>query len=372
MKNFNNNQADATISQSLSYFSSILAGLETDSNPIYDFPQKISQQAAPNQSISSDFSRIFTPTALTALLATSKVSAKVFFLAAFSYSLAKFSGQDESLFCISPVDNRDRMLPLYLKINEDQRVFEYLDGVQTIYQETIRQTACSFEKLAAELDLKADLRFVFEAPSAAPPDLGHAHLAVVISAKGDSYEMRLHYRGDLYQEATIRSFADLFENTIRGFLSQSKLSEISLISAADQLRCDAFNRTAVAYDTSLTMVSMLRQQAKKTPDQVALVYQDIRLTYGQLDTVTDRLAKHIKSFGIGREDIVPILVAKSEFMTIAAIAVLKAGAAYQPLDPSYPIDRLGFMIKDTSARLLIADQAMLVLVPDYPGQVILT
>lgn len=164
MKNFNKNQADATISQSLSYFSSILAGLETDSNPIYDFPQKISQQAAPNQSISSDFSRIFTPTALTALLATSKVSAKVFFLAAFSYSLAKFSGQDESLFCISPVDNRDRMLPLYLKINEDQRVFEYLDGVQTIYQETIRQTACSFEKLAAELDLKADLRFVLKRP----------------------------------------------------------------------------------------------------------------------------------------------------------------------------------------------------------------
>lgn len=364
--------AAPTLTESQAYFEQIFAGCETDSKPIYDFPASISRAASPDESLSSDFSRLFAPAEITDLLAQSKTTEPVLFLAAFSYSLAKFTGQDETVCCLQPAPNPDGILPFYLKIDETRTIADYLAAVQSSYQETLRHQACSFSQLAKELDLKADLRFVFKQRPDQPVDLGHAHLAAVVTPKGDSFEMQLCYRGDLYKEETIISLADLFERTIGGFLTAPRLSEIPLISAADWLRCQAFNRTTVAYDSSLTMVDMLRLQAHKSPDNIALVYQDVSLTYADLDDLTDRLAKHIRTFGIGREDIVPIILAKSELMTIAAIGVLKAGAAYQPLDPSYPMDRLAFMIKDTAARLLIADQGLLALVPDYTGAVILT
>jgi len=381
MKNFNNSQSDPMVTVSIErdsligasreYFTTIFAGLEIDSHPIVDFPEHLSRTAGPDAAVNSDFSRLFAPTDIATLLTTNNVNQAVLFLAAFAYALAKFSGQDETVLCFQPAPNRDGILPLHLKIDEELPPAAYLTDVQTSYQATISHHHWAFDQLARELDLSADLRFVFNETPAAT-DLGHAHLALEVSPKGDSYALALHYRSDLYKEETILSLADLLERTIGGFLTAPKLSEIALISEAERFRFEAFNRTAVPYDTSLTMVDMLRNQARQTPDNIALVYQEVRLTYAQLDDVTDRLAKHIKSLGIGREDIVPILLTKSELMTIASIGVLKAGAAYQPLDPSYPSERLSFMINDTQARLMIAEAELLGLVPDYAGQVILT
>ncbi len=361
----------ALLNQSRDYFTRIFAGLEVDSHPLYDFAEPLKRTAGPDAAISRDWSRLFAPAAITALLNSTQISAEVLFLAAFSYTLAKFSGQEETVLCFQPAPNRDGILPIHLKINEDLSPAQYLAAVQTTYQETCDHHGWAFADLARTLELSADLRFVYN-EAAAAPDLGHADLAAVVSPKGDSFALTLHYRSALYKEETIISLADLFERTIDGFLKAPTLAEIALISPAEWLRCEAFNRTTVPYDTSLTLVAMLRQQARRTPDNIALVYQQVQLTYAELDVVTDRLAKHISSLGIGREDIVPILLAKSELMTIASIGVLKAGAAYQPLDPTYPRERLSFMIGDTQARLMIADAELLELVPDYAGAVIRT
>ena len=354
---------------SFAYFERIFAGLETDSNPIFDYPGNISRKGVPDECVAAAVCGL---PELNAFLATNNLTPDAFFIGAWAYTLAKFSGQDESVFCLDPGNETDPLLPIFIKIDETGLISDYLSGVQSNYRETLSHNACPFEHLARELNVKADLRFVFQADTGVVPDLGHANLAAVISATETSFTLSLHYRSDLYNQETIRRLADLFETTVRGFLSETRLLELTLISAADRLACEAFNRTEIPYDTSLTIVAMLRNQMQKTPNHTALVYNDVRLTYRELDTVTDRLAKHIKSFGIGREDIVPILLPKCEFMTIAAIAVLKAGAAYQPLDPTYPMDRLAFMINDTGAGLMIADEAMLALVPEYTGQIILT
>lgn len=363
---------ELAVSESFNYFDQIFAGLETDSNPIYDYPEHSSREAVADQWLVADFTHVCTPAAITAFLPNNQLSPQAFFCGALAYTLAKFSGQDESVLCLHPSNDSEPLLPIYIKFDENSLILDYLNTVQVNYQETRRHNACSFEKLAAELNVNTDILFVFQADATAPLDLGPVHLAAVISPKGDSFEIILHYRSDLYKKATIQHFADLFKTTLRGFLNRNKLREIPLISEADRQNCELFNRTEVPYDTTLTMVDMLRNQMKKTPEQTALVYQDVRLTYRELDELTDRLAKHLKSLGIGREDIVPILLPKCETMTIASIGVLKAGAAYQPLDPTYPMDRLAFMIADTAAKLMIADEAMLALVPEFTGPVILT
>ena len=121
-----------------------------------------------------------------------------------------------------------------------------------------------------------------------------------------------------------------------------------------------------------TVAALFRQQAKATPQNIAVVYQDKQYTYAEVDEISDRLAAYIASKGLGKEDVVAILIPRCEWMAIAPLGVLKAGCAYQPLDPTYPKERLNYMVQDANAKLLIADEALLPLLGNVTVPVFLT
>ena len=121
-----------------------------------------------------------------------------------------------------------------------------------------------------------------------------------------------------------------------------------------------------------TIVSLFRQQVQATPHHVAVVYKDKKFTYAEVDEISDRIAGYIASKGLGVEDVVSILIPRCEWMAIASLGVLKAGCAYQPLDPSYPRERLSFMMQDANAKMLIADEELRPIVDEYQGEVLLT
>ena len=121
-----------------------------------------------------------------------------------------------------------------------------------------------------------------------------------------------------------------------------------------------------------TIVSLFRQQAKATPENTAVVYKDRHYTYAEVDELSDRIAGYVASKGLGLEDVVSILIPRCEWMVIASLGVLKAGCAYQPLDPTYPKERLNFMMQDASAKLLISEETLHPIVDEYQGEVLLT
>lgn len=121
-----------------------------------------------------------------------------------------------------------------------------------------------------------------------------------------------------------------------------------------------------------TVASLFRKQAKETPENIAVVYKDKRYTYAEVDELSDRLAAFVASKGLGKEDVVSILIPRCEWMVIAPLGVLKAGCAYQPLDPTYPKERLNYMVQDANAKLLIADEELLPLLGDVTAPVLLT
>ena len=121
-----------------------------------------------------------------------------------------------------------------------------------------------------------------------------------------------------------------------------------------------------------TVVSLFRRQAKETPGHIAVVFKDKKYTYAEVDDISDRIASHIVSKGMKPEDVVSVLIPRCEWMAIASLGVLKAGCAYQPLDPSYPKERLNFMMQDAGAKLLIADEELRPVVDEYHGEVLLT
>ena len=191
----------------------------------------------------------------------------------------------------------------------------------------------------------------------------------VHGVEGPEY-LLFQYDDSLYSPELMQSLADTMKNFIHGLLKDGKVEELALTTAAQEAVLDGFNAWTLPVDTTQTVVSLFRAQAAATPKAEAVRFGDKTLTYRQLDDITDRLAAHIASLGLGREDVVSVLIGRSERMAVASLGALKAGCAYQPLDPSYPQERLNFMIGDAAAKLLIADAEYRPLITGYAGPVL--
>ena len=191
----------------------------------------------------------------------------------------------------------------------------------------------------------------------------------VHGVEGPEY-LLFQYDESLYSPELMQSFADTMMNFIRQMLADGPTSALALTDKKQDTLLDGFNKWTLPVDGKQTIVSLFRSQAAATPKAPAVRFKDKVLTYEELDAVTDRLAAHIASLGLGREDVVSVLIGRSELMAVASLGALKAGCAYQPLDPSYPQERLNFMIGDASAKLLIADAEYRPLITEYKGPVL--
>lgn len=119
-----------------------------------------------------------------------------------------------------------------------------------------------------------------------------------------------------------------------------------------------------------TVVELFREQVRRTPQNRAVVLQGKTLSYRELDDVTDRLAALLATKGVGNGCVVGIMVRRGFMMPVGALAVLKTGAAYLPMDPAYPSERLQFMLDDAGANIIIADPEFYDKLPDFKGEYI--
>ena len=304
--------------------------------------------------------------------------------------MAKYNNEQESLFAtIYNVDGQnptEKALPVYARYTEDCSVADFLKACKQQMEGCLEHDSYSYADLMAELNLQTYSLFAWQGEKQDDRRLTERFMQIlrltdytlevpfclVCCIAGNQYYIRVEYNGCDYSELLISQFMESYEATLEGLLSQTKLCDISIVTASQIELLDSFNQTDMPYDDTETIVSLFRRQAKATPDKTAVVYQDKRFTYAELDAITDRLAVCIASKGLGTEDIVAVLIPRSEWMVIASLGVLKAGCAYQPLDPSYPKERLNFMMQDASAKLLISDEELRPLVDEYQGEVLFT
>ncbi|HKQ67816.1 MAG TPA: MupA/Atu3671 family FMN-dependent luciferase-like monooxygenase [Polyangiaceae bacterium] len=137
---------------------------------------------------------------------------------------------------------------------------------------------------------------------------------------------------------------------------EQPVGKLSLLSEADRTKMLVdWNRTARSYPEAC-IHHLVEEQAARTPDAVALVFEDEELSYRQLNERANQLAGHLRTMGIGPEKLVGICLDRSHHLVVAALATMKAGGAYVPLDPDYPRDRLAFMCKDAGLALVVADE----------------
>ena len=322
-------------------------------------------------------------------------------LSAVYYSLARFAGTDD--VCITTISNgRSNLrvnntmgmfvntLALTTKI-ANQTVEEFVRENAQSFEQTLAHEDYPFARVAADYDLKAEIMFAYQmgvlsnysvfgkpvfADETMEQNVPKFKIAFYIMPMDGVPSIAVEYDNGWYSEALITNLAQSVANAVQAFAANTTapLRAISLLNEAQTAVLDSFNQTEVPYDDTQTIVSLFRKQAAETPDNLAVVYHDVRLTYKEVDERTDAIAARIIEV-IGndtKEKVVSILINRSEWMVVASLAALKAGCAYQPLDPSYPAERLNFMMKDASASLLIADPDLRSIVNEYEGPVLLT
>jgi amino acid adenylation domain-containing protein len=159
---------------------------------------------------------------------------------------------------------------------------------------------------------------------------------------------------------------------------QSMVADPEEYFAQEGLRTEAerhrvlieWNDTAAAYPHDSCLHQLFEAQVERTPDAVAVVYEDQRLTYRELDQRANQLAHYLRARGVGPEVLVGLCVERSPEMMIGLLGILKAGGAYVPLDPSYPPERLAFMLADSQVSILLAMRATLAGLPPYAGALV--
>ena len=186
-------------------------------------------------------------------------------------------------------------------------------------------------------------------------------LAVEAVDRGETISLTIEYCTDLFREETVRRLLSHFENLLKSIAEKpsDKLRDLVILSDAERRQLlYEFNDTAADYPRDKTVHQIFEEQAELTPLNVALVFNDRKMTYGELNARANRLARTLRARGVGPDSVVGLMVDRSFEMIVAMLGTLKAGGAYMPIDPEYPEDRVAYMLENSGAVLLLTKKGL--------------
>ncbi|HEX8456524.1 MAG TPA: amino acid adenylation domain-containing protein [Pyrinomonadaceae bacterium] len=196
-------------------------------------------------------------------------------------------------------------------------------------------------------------------------------LSCVVS--GDALVLEFQYLPASYAADHIQLLAEQFQQLLRSALAslESASVELEMIGASERERLLVeWNDTASDFPAESCFQDLFAAQVERTPDAVAVVYGESRLTYRELDARSNQLAHHLRKLGVRPDACVGLCVERSPEMVVGLLGVLKAGAAYLPLDPSHPRERLHFMLSDARAEVLLTQERLAALLPNEGATVV--
>ncbi|CAA7196064.1 non-ribosomal peptide synthetase [Chryseobacterium potabilaquae] len=158
---------------------------------------------------------------------------------------------------------------------------------------------------------------------------------------------------EIYKKLFVQVLDDILENK-----TKTQISSYDLLNKDDyQTLLHDWNSTMAEYDTTVTLHELFERQVDKTPDHIALVYEDVKLSYRELNERSNQLAHYLlQNYEIKADELIPLCLERSEQLFIGILGVLKSGGAFVPIDPDFPMDRITYIVGDTKARLMIGEK----------------
>ncbi|BAZ54100.1 amino acid adenylation domain-containing protein [Nostoc sp. NIES-4103] len=186
-------------------------------------------------------------------------------------------------------------------------------------------------------------------------------LALSLTEAEEGLKGDLEYNTDIFNGDRISRMLGHFQVLLEGIVinPQQHLSELPLLTVNElhQLLVE-WNNTEIDYPQDQCIHQLFEAQVEKTPDAVAVVFENEKLTYGELNAKANQLARYLQKLGVGKEVLVGICVERSLEMIVGILGILKAGGAYVPLDPAYPQERLNLILEDAKLSLLLTQQRL--------------
>ena len=315
-------------------------------------------------------------------------------LASINILLQKYSGQED--ICIgSPVANRTQAetegligffvntLALRSEVKGEQSFRELLQQVKTTTMGAYDHQDLPFEKVVEAVVKERDLSrtplfqvlFVLQNTTgnpalelgglelrgeATPSQTAKFELTFSINETATGLHCSIEYNTDLYKASTIGRMVGHYVELLQSIVSNpgEKVSKLQMLTKQEEEQLTKeFNNTKADYRKDKTVTQLIEEQAQKTPDRTAVVYEDEALTYKELNERSNQLASYLRKRGVGAETLVPVCVERSKEMLVAILGILKSGGAYVPIDPEYPQDRMTYMLEDTGAKLIVSSKA---------------
>ncbi|HEX8275451.1 MAG TPA: amino acid adenylation domain-containing protein, partial [Longimicrobiaceae bacterium] len=315
-------------------------------------------------------------------------------LAAFQLLLSRYAGEDDVVVG-TPIAGRTRReteeligffvntLAIRTRLGGGPTFRELLARVREATLEAYAHQDLPFEKLVEELGVERDLgrsplfpvMFALQnAPAGGPRLAGAAlepvavesttakfDLTLALAESGRGMDGSLEYAADLFERETVARLAEHFRVLLEGAVARPRAvaAGLPLLGPAERALLEGWSRAGAEAAPRLCVHELFAGQAARTPEAPALVHGGEVLAYGELDRRANRLARHLLRRGVRPGDRVGICLERSPEMVVGLLGILKAGAAYVPLDPGYPADRLAFLLADSAVPLLLTREGLL-------------
>jgi amino acid adenylation domain-containing protein len=327
-------------------------------------------------------------------------------LAAFQTLLHCYTGQND-IAVGSLIANRDRVelegligffvntLVLRTNLSDDPSFRELLTRVRDVTLEAYEHQAVPYEKLLEELQPPRDLsrnplfqvmcvlhntpHQVLELPGLTVDPLeidpGTARFDVTLEfwETPEGLCGRFEYSTDLFEAATMARMSGHLQTLLEGIVAdpEQRLSLLLLLTAEERHRLLVeWNTTTAPSPDAQCIHGLFEAQVTRTPDAVAVICGDESLTYHELNRRANQVAHYLLALGVGPEAMVGLCIERSLAMVVGLLGILKAGAAYLPLDPTYPSERLGFMLEDAQPPVVLTHERLVSSLPAYGAQVV--
>ncbi|HEU4323869.1 MAG TPA: amino acid adenylation domain-containing protein [Roseiflexaceae bacterium] len=321
-------------------------------------------------------------------------------LAAFAVLLQRYSGQDDLLIG-TPITSRSRaelegvmgcfinMLVLRLDLSGQPSFRELLARVRKTALEAYANPDVPFEKLLEVLrpprdasrspifqvgfqvqdpmELRKQLPDTVIAYEEIDDGTSQFDLGLQIAEEDDAIVTSLLFNADLFDAATTERMLGHLGVLLAAAVADpdQPIARLPLLPDAERALLERWSRSTSPFPTDVCVHQLFAQQAARTPGAVAVVYEDQRLTYRELDERANRVAHLLRARGVTAESLVGLCVERSLDLVVGMLGVWKAGAAYVPLDPGYPPERLAFMLEDAGVAALLTQAPLLERLPAH-------
>ena len=246
---------------------------------------------------------------------------------------------------------------------------------QTELQGELFQSILAFENYdGGDRKEKADIPFHMQMVYSKEESINDITVTAYTNGE-ESLLVNIEFDNNYFRRSEIQEVADVMKHMLQTIAHHPDIDTTDIIplSSKATIELAALGKgETLRFDTSKTLVDLFTDQAAKTPDNICVVFGEKRLTFREVDRITDRLAALLQNdYDVQPEMAVGVMIDRSELMFIYPMAIMKAGAAYMPLDFHFPAERLTFMCKDADVRLILSEgNRVKEAIPEYTGQVI--